>query len=88
MRMPLQLFRTPPRNPRLAAFLSLIIPGAGQIYLEERGRGGLILLAALVQAYLISWALNNLNIALVTIGHPPDQLAMGHFCAVLGVERV
>ena len=59
---------TPPRKPRLVAFLSLIIPGAGQIYLKERERGSLILLSAFVQAFLISWAFNHLHVALVTIG--------------------
>ena len=47
----------------LPALLSLIIPGAGQYSLGQRGRGILILLAALAQGYLIPWALDNFRIA-------------------------
>ncbi len=49
------------------AFLSFVIPGAGQFYLKERGRGGSILAAALVQFGLISWSLN-LKVAQWTVG--------------------
>ncbi len=52
----------------LASILSLIVPGAGQFYLGQRGRGLLILLAALAQGYLIYWALDNFRIAQVTAG--------------------
>jgi len=55
-------------NTPLASILSLIVPGAGQFYLGKRGRGVLILLAALMQGYLIPWALDNFKIAQVTIG--------------------
>ncbi len=58
----------PPGKAPLIALLSLVLPGAGQFYLKERGRGGLILLTALVQASLIPWALDNFQIAQVTIG--------------------
>lgn len=52
----------------LPALLSLIIPGGGQYALGQRGRGVLILVAALVQGYLIPWALENFRIAKVTLG--------------------
>ncbi len=52
----------------LPALLSLIIPGAGQYALGQRGRGVLILIAALVQGYLIPWALENFRIAKATLG--------------------
>ncbi len=52
----------------LASLLSLIVPGAGQFYLGQRGRGALILLAALAQGYLIPWALDNFKTAQVTAG--------------------
>jgi len=52
----------------LASLLSLIVPGAGQFYLGQRGRGALILLATLAQGYLIPWALDNFKIAQVIAG--------------------
>lgn len=52
----------------LAAILSLIVPGAGQIYLKDRGRGAMILLAWLAQAYLIYWALDNFHIGELEAG--------------------
>lgn len=58
----------PARNPLLAAFFSLLIPGAGQIYLKARERGGLILFSAVAQALLITWAFSQLNVAKVTVG--------------------
>jgi len=50
------------------AILSLIVPGAGQFYLKDRGRSVAILLAALVQGYLIYWGLDNFKIAQVITG--------------------
>ncbi len=50
------------------AILSLIVPGAGQFYLKDRGRSVVILLAALVQGYLIYWGLDNFKIAQVITG--------------------
>lgn len=55
-------------NALLAVLLSLIVPGAGQFYLKDRGRGIMILLAALVQGYLIYWAFDNFKIAQVITG--------------------
>lgn len=45
-------------NAALAAVLSLLIPGAGQFVSGRRTRGVLILLAALLSAFLINWGLN------------------------------
>ena len=56
------------KNVSLATVLSLVIPGAGQFYLRQRGRGALLFLAALAQGYLIPWALDNFKIAQVTTG--------------------
>jgi phosphonate transport system permease protein len=46
-------------SPALAAFLSLVIPGAGQFYLKERLRGIAIFISILVCGYLIYWATDN-----------------------------
>jgi phosphonate transport system permease protein len=53
---------------RTAALLSLIIPGAGQVMLKRRQRGLLILLAALVSAFLIHWGLVNFETGKVVVG--------------------
>jgi phosphonate transport system permease protein len=55
-------------NTSLVALLSVFIPGAGQFYLGQRGRGTLILLTALAQGYLIPWALDNFQVAQVNAG--------------------
>ncbi len=56
-------------NDRLASpLLSLIVPGAGQFFLKDRGRGLMILLAVLVQAFLIYWAFDNSGIGQVALG--------------------
>ncbi len=52
----------------LAALLSLIIPGLGQIYLKQRWRGILIFIATLLLGFLINWALDNFKIGRVTVG--------------------
>jgi len=54
----------PPRsqNALLASVLSLLIPGAGQLYLRKRQRGIAILAGVLVLAYLINWALKNFGV--------------------------
>lgn len=51
-----------------APLLSVVVPGAGQFYLGQRGRAVMIFLSALVQAYLIFWALDNFEIAQVFAG--------------------
>lgn len=48
--------------------LSLIVPGAGQFLLKDRGRGMMILLAVLVQAFLVYWALDYSGVGQVTLG--------------------
>lgn len=45
----------PRPNPTLATLLSLIVPGAGQLYAGRRERGGLILLTAAVLLGLLAW---------------------------------
>ncbi|MDE3089895.1 MAG: hypothetical protein KGJ80_10995, partial [Chloroflexota bacterium] len=55
-------------GPILAAFLSLIIPGAGQIYLKRTWRGITIFIATLFIGYLIYWGFANLRIGEWTIG--------------------
>ncbi|MBM3134465.1 MAG: phosphonate ABC transporter, permease protein PhnE [Chloroflexi bacterium] len=52
---------SPPRsqNALLASVLSLLIPGAGQLYLRKHQRGLAILAGVLVLAYLINWTLKN-----------------------------
>ena len=58
----------PARKPPLASLFSLLVPGAGQFYVGKRGRGALIFLAALLQGYLIYWALDNFKIGEMTAG--------------------
>ncbi len=55
-------------NPYLAAFLSLLIPGAGQVYLRKFVRGVAILVVALVLAFLIYWGQDNFKIGQIQIG--------------------
>lgn len=58
----------PKGAPHLPALFSLLIPGAGQFALGQRGRGLTILLTALTQGYLIPWALDNFRVGKVTLG--------------------
>jgi phosphonate ABC transporter permease subunit PhnE len=55
------------KNAPLAALLSLIVPGAGQFYQKDRGRGVMIWLAAFAQAFLINWALDNFHASQVSL---------------------
>ncbi len=50
------------KNALLASALSLVVPGAGQLYLRKRERGLGILAGVLVLAYLLNWALTNFRI--------------------------
>src|SRR5512140_699778 len=59
---------TPPRNPLLPAFFSLIIPGSGQLFLRARQQGALILTSAILQGLLISWSFKHLNVGKITLG--------------------
>jgi phosphonate ABC transporter permease subunit PhnE len=51
-----------------AAFLSVFIPGAGQVFLKRRGRGALILLSTVVLAFLVYWSQTDSKIGLVYLG--------------------
>ena len=57
------------RNPFLAAVLSLIVPGLGQIYAGESNRGAAIMGGAIVVANL-----NILILPLISIGNPTSFL--------------
>ncbi len=52
----------------LAPVLSLLIPGAGQLYLKQLWRGLSILLATPVLVYVINWALVNFEIGKIAWG--------------------
>ena len=56
-----------PNNAGLAALLSLIVPGLGQIYLKRPWRGAMILLTIPLIGYIINWALDNFKIGAVTV---------------------
>lgn len=49
-------------NPILCAILSLLIPGAGQFYHGDRGRGIAILAATIVNSGIIYWAQDNFRV--------------------------
>jgi phosphonate ABC transporter permease subunit PhnE len=57
-----------PQNALLASVFSLLVPGAGQLYLRKRERGLGILAGALVLAYLINWALTNFKMEQAALG--------------------
>ncbi|MBI5081419.1 MAG: hypothetical protein HZB17_08985, partial [Chloroflexi bacterium] len=44
------------KNPIVSSLLSLVIPGAGQVYLSQYTRGGIIFVMTLVLGYVIKWA--------------------------------
>lgn len=56
------------KNQPLAVLLSLIAPGAGQFYENDKSRGISILVATVAQALLISWAASNYNVASINLG--------------------
>lgn len=60
----------PNRSPALASLLSLIVPGAGQLYLGERSRGLSFLGAAVILVGLLTW----LDMSLLYIGLLPFWL--------------
>ena len=60
--------RVPAKNASFVPFLSLIIPGAGQIYLKQTWRGISILLTTIILAALVNWGLDNGKIGLTTLG--------------------
>ena len=55
-------------RPALAAIFSLVIPGAGQLYLGRRWKGLVILLMTLILAFLVPWAFSNGGIGQVQAG--------------------
>jgi phosphonate transport system permease protein len=55
-------------NAVVAGLLSLVIPGAGQFYLQRRSRGIAILIVAVLLALLIQWALLNSQITPIALG--------------------
>lgn len=61
--------RTARRNPFLAAVLSLIVPGLGQIYAGESNRGAAIIVGAIVVANL-----NILILPLISMANPTFPL--------------
>ena len=52
----------------LAPFLSLIIPGSGQILLKKKWRGITILIITILLAFLVSWSYTNFEIGKINIG--------------------
>ncbi|TAH49916.1 MAG: phosphonate ABC transporter, permease protein PhnE [Chloroflexota bacterium] len=64
------LFTAPPKtkNPLLAALLSLIIPGAGQLYLGARNVALAIFATTVVLAFLIWFTLENFRVGQIEIG--------------------
>ena len=59
------VFPSHTRNPFVAGGLSLVIPGAGQIFVNRVWRGITILLTMPVLMYLIYWAWDNFAIGKV-----------------------
>jgi TM2 domain-containing membrane protein YozV len=53
------------RNPIIAGFLSLVIPGLGQIYAGENAKGGAIIFGAIVIANL-----NIIILPLISVANP------------------
>ncbi|MBI4789400.1 MAG: phosphonate ABC transporter, permease protein PhnE [Chloroflexi bacterium] len=60
--------RVPAKNASFVPILSLVIPGAGQIYLKQTWRGISILLTTIILAALVNWGLDNGKIGLITLG--------------------
>jgi phosphonate transport system permease protein len=59
---------TPPTGSKLPIWLSIVIPGAGQVYLQKRWRGIAIFVMTAVLAFLIQWSLDNFKIGLWEFG--------------------
>lgn len=56
-----------PRS-KYAPILSVVIPGAGQLFLGYRWRALVILAAAAISGFLVNWSLTELEIAQVSLG--------------------
>ena len=59
---------TSTKNTVVAGALSLVIPGAGQVYAGRLWRGAAILFTTLLLAFLVNWALVNFHIGEMAIG--------------------
>ena len=66
--MNLSAISSPRKNPVLAGALSLLVPGAGQIYLGRVWRGITLLVSIPLLGYLILWGLINFKIGMVQTG--------------------
>ncbi len=55
------------KNAPLASALSLVVPGAGQLYLARRNRGLAILATTPFLIYLINWALTNFRMESIAV---------------------
>jgi TM2 domain-containing membrane protein YozV len=67
------------RNPVLAGFLSLIIPGLGQIYCGEGNKGAAILIAAII--------VGNLNIIFLPVfvaANPNSEIVWAYWIPRIG----
>src|SRR5581483_3938625 len=60
--------RTPDKNPALAALLSLVIPGAGQLYLGARTAAVSIFGVMLLLAFVVQFTLDNFRVGQVEFG--------------------
>jgi phosphonate transport system permease protein len=52
----------------LATLLSLMIPGAGQFYLNRRGRGAIIFLTVVLLVFLVIWSQNTVKVGVLNLG--------------------
>jgi len=59
---------SPSKTPALAGALSLIIPGAGQVYAGRWRRGAVLFITTLSLAALVHWALVNFDIGRIDLG--------------------
>ncbi|HJW84632.1 MAG TPA: phosphonate ABC transporter, permease protein PhnE [Anaerolineae bacterium] len=65
----------------VAGALSLVIPGAGQVYAGRLWRGAAILFTTLLLAFLVNWALLNFHIGEMAIGGSPASWLSGALIA-------
>ena len=78
---------TQPKNSFLTALLSLVVPGAGQIYLNQYTRGAIIFVMTVVLGYVIKWAAEGSSkVGEMELGERDDDLGLDSVGGVLGVE--